>query len=394
MSKFIKGMDLSTLLELERCGAKYYEDGKEKDILDIMKEHDVDTIRLRLWNDPKSEEGEPYGAGNNDLAETIAIGKKVTDAGFGVLLNFHYSDFWADPGKQIKPKAWKDFGVDELEQAVYDFTLENLTKIIEAGVNVTMIQVGNELSNGLLWPEGKVPNYDNIAKFVNAGIRACRKVNADIPIMIHLDNGGNNELYVRWFTNFIERGEEFEYIGLSYYPFWHGSLDQLEFNMNDIAKRFNKDLIIAEVSMGFTMDSYQEYEKLADSERKGYATKPELVEKIDYPMTIEGQADFTKDFLNRVANVVDDHGKGFFWWEPAWIPVPGSGWATPASLKYMNDPGPCGNEWANQALFDYDGNVLPALDVIKNLKNKIITYVILLHDLICYVAFSVGCIAM
>ena len=311
---------------------------------------------------------EPYGAGNNDLAETIAIGKKVTDAGFGVLLNFHYSDFWADPGKQIKPKAWKDFGVDELEQAVYDFTLENLTRIIEAGVNVTMIQVGNELSNGLLWPEGKVPNYDNIAKFVNAGIRACRKVNADIPIMIHLDNGGNNELYVRWFTNFIERGEEFEYIGLSYYPFWHGSLDQFEFNMNDIAKRFNKDLIIAEVSMGFTMDSYQEYEKLADSERKGYATKPELVEKIDYPMTIEGQADFTKDFLNRVANVVDDHGKGFFWWEPAWIPVPGSGWATPASLKYMNDPGPCGNEWANQALFDYDGNVLPALDVIKNFK--------------------------
>lgn len=370
MSKFIKGMDLSTLLELERCGAKYYEDGKEKDILDIMKEHDVDTIRLRLWNDPKSEEGEPYGAGNNDLAETIAIGKKVTAAGFGVLLNFHYSDFWADPGKQIKPKAWKDFGVDELEQAVYDFTLENLTKIIEAGVNVTMIQVGNELSNGLLWPEGKVPNYDNIAKFVNAGIRACRKVNADIPIVIHLDNGGNNELYVRWFTNFIERGEEFEYIGLSYYPFWHGSLDQLEFNMNDIAKRFNKDLIIAEVSMGFTMDSYQEYEKLADSERKGYATKPELVEKIDYPMTIEGQADFTKDFLNRVANVVDDHGKGFFWWEPAWIPVPGSGWATPASLKYMNDPGPCGNEWANQALFDYDGNVLPALDVIKNFKKK------------------------
>lgn len=394
MSKFIKGMDLSTLLELERCGAKYYQDGKEKDILDIMKEHDVDTIRLRLWNDPKSEDGEPYGAGNNDLAETIAIGKKVTDAGFGVLLNFHYSDFWADPGKQIKPKAWKDFGVDELEQAVYDFTLENLTKIIEAGVNVTMIQVGNELSNGLLWPEGKVPNYDNIAKFVNAGIRACRKVNADIPIMIHLDNGGNNELYVRWFTNFIERGEEFEYIGLSYYPFWHGSLDQLEFNMNDIAKRFNKDLIIAEVSMGFTMDSYQEYEKLADSERKGYATKPELVEKIDYPMTIEGQADFTKDFLNRVANVVDDHGKGFFWWEPAWIPVQGSGWATPASLKYMNDPGPCGNEWANQALFDYDGNVLPALDVIKNFKKKIITYVILLHDLICYVAFSVGCIAM
>ena len=201
MSRFIKGMDLSTLLELERCGAKYYDHGQEKDILDIMREYDVDTIRLRLWNDPKSEDGEPYGAGNNDLDETIAIGKKVTDAGFGVLLNFHYSDFWADPGKQIKPKAWASYGVDELEKAVYDFTLESLTKIIGAGVNVTMIQVGNELSNGLLWPEGQVPNYDNIARFVSAGIRACRKVNAAIPIMIHLDNGGNNELYRRWFDN-------------------------------------------------------------------------------------------------------------------------------------------------------------------------------------------------
>lgn len=368
MSKFVKGMDLSTLLEVERCGAKYYEDGKEVDVLDFMKRQGVDTIRLRIWNDPKSENGEPYGAGNNDLNETIAIAKRVTDAGFGVLLNFHYSDFWADPGKQIKPKAWKDYGVEELEKAVYDFTLESLQKVIDAGVNVTMIQVGNELSNGLLWPEGKVPNYDNIAKFVSAGIRACRKVNANIPLMIHLDNGGNNELYVRWFENYMKRGEDFEYIGLSYYPFWHGSLDALEFNMNDIAKRFGKELIIAEVSMGFTMEDYKSYEKMKDEDRKGYATRPALVEKIDYPMTVQGQVDFMKDFLNRVANVANQKGCGFFWWEPAWIPVPGSGWATPASLKYMNDPGPCGNEWANQALFDYDGNALPTWDVIREFR--------------------------
>ena len=370
MSRFIKGMDLSTLLELERCGAKYYDHGVERDVLDIIKNYDVDTIRIRLWNDPKSEDGEPYGAGNNDLEETIAIGKKVTDAGFGVLLNFHYSDFWADPGKQIKPKAWANYGADELEKAVYDFTLESLQRVLDAGVNVTMIQVGNELSNGLLWPEGKVPNYDNIARFVSSGIRACRKINPEIPIMIHLDNGGNNELYVRWFENYIKRGEDFEYIGLSYYPFWHGSLDALEFNMNDIAKRFGKELIIAEVSMGYTMEDYKDYEKLEDSERKGYATRPALVEKIDYPMTIQGQVDFTKDFLNRVSNVVNGLGMGFFWWEPAWIPVPGSGWATPASLKYMNDPGPCGNEWANQALFDYDGNALPTWEVIRDFKKK------------------------
>lgn len=369
MKKFIKGMDLSTMNELEACGAKYYVDGVEKDILSIMKENNVDTIRLRLWNDPKSETGEPYGAGNNDLEETISMGKKVTQAGLGVLLNFHYSDFWGDPGKQFKPKAWSAYGVEELEKAVYDFTVNSLEKILAEGVNVTMIQVGNELSNGLLWPEGKVPNYDNIARFVSAGIRACREVKKEIPIMIHLDNGGNNELYRRWFDQyFANGGEDFEYIGLSYYPFWHGTLDMLEFNLNDIAKRYNKELIIAEVSMGYTMEDYKDYENLSDEERKGYATRPDVAAKAEYPMTIEGQGDFTKDFLRRLANVVDDKCVGLFWWEPAWIPVPGSGWATPASLEYIQDPGPCGNEWANQALFDYDGNLLPTLSIIRDFE--------------------------
>ena len=136
--------------------------------------------------------------------------------------------------------------------------------------------------------------------------------------------------------------------------------------MNDVATRYNKDVVVAEVSMGFTMEDYAEYEKLRPGERKGYATKPYLVEKIEYPMTKEGQADFMQDILTRIANVADGHGKGFYYWEPAWIPVPGSGWATPESLKYMKDRGPCGNEWANQALFDYDGNVLPALKVIRD----------------------------
>ena len=230
MSRFIKGMDLSTLLELERCGAKYYDHGKERDILDIMRDYDVDTVRLRLWNDPYSETGEPYGAGCNDLAETIAIGKKVSDAGFGVLLNFHYSDFWADPGKQIKPKAWKDFDADQLEQAVYEFTGDSLCKVLEAGVNVTMIQVGNEVTNGLLWPEGLKPNYDNIARFISSGIRACRAVKPEIPLMIHLDNGGNNEMYRDWFDHYMERGEDFDYIGLSYYPFWHGIPPLIDIN--------------------------------------------------------------------------------------------------------------------------------------------------------------------
>lgn len=369
--KFVKGMDLSTLLELERCGAKYYDNGEERDLLAIMKSYDVDTIRIRLWNDPWSETGESYGAGENDLKTSLEIAKRVTAAGFGVLLNFHYSDFWADPGKQIKPKAWADYGVKELEQAVYDYTLESMQTFLDAGVNITMVQVGNELSNGLLWPEGKVPNYDNIATFVNAGIRAVRKADATIPVMIHLDNGGNNALYREWFDNFTKRGEDFEIIGLSYYPFWHGSLQMLNDNMNDIAERYGKDLVIAEVSMGYTMEDYKNYEKLSDEERKGYATRPALVEKIEYPMTKQGQYDFMEDFLNRISHIKGGKGKGFFYWEPAWIPVPGSGWATPASLKYMNDPGPCGNEWANQALFDYDGNALPTLSLIRDFKPEI-----------------------
>ena len=369
--KFVKGMDLSTLLELERCGAKYYDNGEERDLLAIMKSYDLDTIRIRLWNDPWSETGESYGAGENDLKTSLEIAKRVTAAGFGVLLNFHYSDFWADPGKQIKPKAWADYGVKELEQAVYDYTLESMQTFLDAGVNITMVQVGNELSNGLLWPEGKVPNYDNIATFVNAGIRAVRKADAAIPVMIHLDNGGNNALYREWFDNFTKRGEDFEIIGLSYYPFWHGSLQMLNDNMNDIAERYGKDLVIAEVSMGYTMEDYKNYEKLSDEERKGYATRPALVEKIEYPMTKQGQYDFMEDFLNRISHIKGGKGKGFFYWEPAWIPVPGSGWATPASLKYMNDPGPCGNEWANQALFDYDGNALPTLALIRDFKPEV-----------------------
>lgn len=369
--KFVKGMDLSTLLELERCGAKYYDNGEERDLLAIMKSYDVDTIRIRLWNDPWSETGESYGAGENDLKTSLEIAKRVTAAGFGVLLNFHYSDFWADPGKQIKPKTWADYGVKELEQAVYDYTLESMQTFLDAGVNITMVQVGNELSNGLLWPEGKVPNYDNIATFVNAGIHAVRKADATIPVMIHLDNGGNNALYREWFDNFTKRGEDFEIIGLSYYPFWHGSLQMLNDNMNDIVERYGKDLVIAEVSMGYTMEDYKNYEKLSDEERKGYATRPALVEKIEYPMTKQGQYDFMEDFLNRISHIKGGKGKGFFYWEPAWIPVPGSGWATPASLKYMNDPGPCGNEWANQALFDYDGNALPTLSLIRDFKPEV-----------------------
>ncbi len=366
MAPFIKGMDVSSLKELEELGAKYYMDGQEKGLLEILKAYGVNSIRLRLWNDPYSESGVPYGAGTSDLNTTVELARRVLDMGFGFLLDIHYSDFWADPGKQRIPKAWRGMSVEELEAAVYDFTRSTLLTMRSEHVFPTMIQVGNELSNGLLWPYGKVPNYDNIARFINAGIRAVRSVDQEIPIMLHLDNGGNNALYREWFDEFMKRGEDFQIIGLSYYPFWHGTLQQLEDNMRDISGRYGKELIVAEVSMGHTLEDYKDYEKLSDEQRKGMAAKPELAAKIEYPMTYQGQCDFMQDFLTRIAGIKGC--RGFYYWEPGWLPVPGSGWANEEALAYIEEKGPGGNEWANQALFDYDGNALPALETIRDFQ--------------------------
>ena len=366
MKPFIKGMDVSSLNELEQLGAKYYKDGQEKELLEILKEYGANSVRLRLWNDPYSESGIPYGAGTNDLKTTISLARRAMAMGYDFLLDLHYSDFWADPGKQRLPKAWRDMGAGQLEQAVYDFTRETLLALRKENVFPTMIQVGNELSNGLLWPYGKRPDYENISRFLNAGIRAVRSVDPELPVMLHLDNGGNNALYREWFDAFIKWGEEFEVIGLSYYPFWHGSLQQLEDNMHDLAERYGKELIVAEVSMGFTLEDYKDYEKLPDNERKGMASKPELAAKVEYPMTPQGQSDFMEDFLTRISRVKGC--TGFYYWEPGWLPVPGSQWAGEEALAYIEEKGPGGNEWANQALFDYEGHALKALETIRDFQ--------------------------
>lgn len=372
MLNYIKGMDISSLDEIEKLGAKFYDHGKEDGLIQILKSYGTNYIRLRLWNDPKSPDGRPYGAGSTDYATTLRMAKRVKEAGLGFLLDFHYSDFWADPGKQRKPKAWADYNVDQLEQAVYDLTREMLDGFIKEGAAPDMVQVGNELSNGLLWPEGQVPNYGNIARFVSAGIRAVKEACPVARIMIHLDNGGNNALYREWFDQYINinKGEDFDIIGLSYYPFWHGTLDDLLDNMNDIAVRYGKELVIAEVSMGHTTEDYGAYEKLAPEDRKGMATRPALCEKVPFPMTREGQCDFMKAFFEVLEKVPENKARGFFYWEAGWLPVAGSGWATDAALEYIREAGPGGNEWANQALFDYDGNALPALEVIRDYQPK------------------------
>ncbi|SKA60013.1 arabinogalactan endo-1,4-beta-galactosidase [Eubacterium uniforme] len=367
MVEFIKGMDVSTLKELEECGAKYFDENKEKEVLEILKDYGCNYVRIRLWNDPYDENNNPYGAGTNDLDTLIYIAKKAKALGMGFLLDFHYSDFWTDPGKQNIPKAWRGMDINHLSKSLYNFTYETLKKLESEKVFPTMIQVGNELTNGLLWPVAKYPNFKEITMLINSGIDAVRSISEDVPIMIHLDCGGNNEKCVEWFDNYIKNdGGDFQIIGLSYYPFWQGGLDKLKANVDDLAKRYNKPINIVELGMGFTTEDYADKEGLSDNERKGMAATKERSADVDYPMTKEGQSDFIENVLEIIKDIPNGLGNGFFYWEPAWIPIKGSGWANKESLKYINDPGPCGNEWANQALFDYDGNALPSLKVIRD----------------------------
>lgn len=364
---FIRGMDLSTLLEVEHCGGRFYDHGAADGAMDILKRYGMNMVRLRLWNDPFDEHGNSYGAGGNDIETTLTLAKRAKSKGIGWLLDFHYSDFWADPGKQTVPKAWRGLGAEELARAVYDYTREVLERCRREDVLPQMAAIGNEVTNGLLWPHGKTPDFPGMVRLLNAGLAAVREAAPETRTMLHLDNGGNNALYRSWFEQYFAcGGDDFDCIGLSYYPFWHGTPDMLRANMNDLAARFRKELIVAEISTGHTMEDYAAYEQLAPEDRKGMASRRELAERVPYPMTEQGQADFMRDIIRIIRETPDSLGRGFYYWEPAWIPVPGSGWATKAACEYIGESGPGGNEWANQALFDYDGNALPALAVIRD----------------------------
>lgn len=367
MGKLIKGMDLSELAEVEACGGEFFDGGVKKDGMAILAEYGMNLVRLRLWNDPYSKDGEPYGAGGCDLPCVMGLARRAKNLGVDWMLDFHYSDCWADPKKQRLPKAWEGKSAEELEQAVFDYSFSVVTVLRESGLLPEIVSVGNEVSNGLLWPFGKLPDYREMARLVSAGIKGVHKAVPGLPVMIHLDNGGDNQMYRNWFDAYLAAGgEDFSYIGLSYYPFWSGTVEELSRNMEDLALRYRKDLIIAEVSSGFTLEDYKEYEKLPETLRKGMATKPETVKKVPYPMTKEGQAQFMEDVMKALCRVPENRGKGFIYWGAAWIPVPGSQWATRAAIEYMKEKGPGGNEWANQALFDYDGNALPSLAAIRD----------------------------
>lgn len=365
MKRWYRGMDVSSLREVEKCGGRFYDNGEESDCLRILRRYGTNLIRLRLWNDPYSESGEPYGGGTNDLACTEYLARRALTLGMDWLLDFHYSDFWADPGKQFLPKAWRGMDGPALIEAVYRYTRETIQYLKERDLSPHMVAVGNEITNGLLWPYGKKPHFSEIAGLVSAGIRAVRDVDPGIALMIHLDNGGRNDLYREWFDNYLaDGGEDFDCIGLSYYPFWHGTLSDLRDNMHDLAERYAKSLIVAETSMGFSLEEFRN-----EAERgvgRGMAANPELAIRVPFSMTPDGQSAFLHALMECIRTAPHGLGRGLIYWEPAWLPVPGAGWSSKAGCEYIGETGYGSNEWANQALFDYNGHSLPALGTIRD----------------------------
>ncbi|MEZ0537435.1 glycosyl hydrolase 53 family protein [Caldicellulosiruptoraceae bacterium PP1] len=359
---FIRGMDVSMLSQIEKSGGKFYDNGEQKDCLQILKDHGVNWIRLRIWNDPKDENGIDVGGGNCDLQMAIDISKRAKALGMKVLIDFHYSDFWADPGKQTKPKAWVNLSYEQLKQAVYDFTANAISSLNANGATPDMVQIGNELNNGFLWPDGQISGnsaggYDKFAELLKQGIKAVKDndpnlsdPNKRIKIMIHLANGGTNSLYRTVFDNLTQRGVDFDVIGLSFYPFWHGTLKDLQVNINDISERYNKEIAIAETSYAWTLSDGDGFENSFGEDEENFG---------GYKATIQGQASAIRDIMEVVSKVPNNKGLGIFYWEGDWIPVNGAGWKTGE-----------GNSWDNQALFDFNGNALPSLDVFNKIYSN------------------------
>lgn len=354
----IKGMDVSMIMELESYGASYYLNGKKEDLFCLLETCGANMVRLRIWPDPYDEEGNPYGGGMNDLKTTIEIAKRVVENGMEIMLDFHYSDFWADPSKQVKPKAWKALSGKELETAVYLHTVNTLKALRNQKLIPAMVQVGNEITKGLLWPDGYVDQTERMAALLQAGIKGVREECPNAKIVLHLDFGTDNQMYRQWFDRIEPYALDFDVIGMSYYPHWNGSLQLLSDNMNDISSRYGKEVLVAETSIGYTTDTLG---------CKGIVFSEEQEKATGYPATMEGQEAFLRELYHTVRNVQNNKGIGVFYWEPAWLAIPDCTWASESGRLYMNDQAEAGNAMANQALFDAAGNANSALLNLKTM---------------------------
>ncbi len=340
----ILGADISSLHKSEEMGGVYkYRDGTEADALQILKDNGLNYARLRVWVDPAD------GYHNKD--EILTMATRLKDLDIKLLVDFHYSDDWADPGKQYKPAAWKDMDFEGLKRALYEHTFGVCNSLVEQGTPPAMIQVGNEINSGILWPDGHTwdpPNWDNFSELLTAGYNAVKACSPETLVMLHIAEGGDNELAHWVFDNLTRREVPFDVIGVSYYPFWHGSLAELQGNLNDISARYDKDVVVAEFSYAF---SVLEDDGLANIASPRMATE-------GYLFTPVGQRNMLRDVMTVVRGVPDGRGLGVFYWDATWTAVPGNGWD-------QKDPN-SGNAWENQALFDFNDKALPALSEYLN----------------------------
>lgn len=371
---FIRGMDASAVLSIEKSGAKYYGfDGKEQDVFKTLAEGGVNYIRLRVWNDPYDENGNGYGGGNNDVATAVELGKRATEYGMKVSIDFHYSDFWADPKKQHAPKAWKGMTADEKADALYAFTKDSLKEILDAGVDVGMVQVGNEINNGM----SDETDVASVMKLLTAGSKAVREsaqdYNKDIQVAVHYTNITDNDQVDTMAANLKQYNVDYDVFGLSYYPFWDGTNENMQNVAKNIMDKYGKKVMIAETSYAYTTE-----------DGDGFSNSFDGIEgAVDgYAATVQSQATMIRDICadaNEVGVI------GVFYWEGTWIPVGsrdadnsglwekyGSGWASSYSTDYDPDDAGLyygGCSWDNQAMFDFTGHPLASLNVFKYLKD-------------------------
>ncbi|GMA33139.1 glycosyl hydrolase 53 family protein [Litorihabitans aurantiacus] len=380
---WINGADFSSVLSLEESGVTFYDrDGEPGDLFEILADAEVNWARVRVWNEPflASDPSKGYGAGNTDAERATEIGRRATEAGMRVLVNFHYSDFWAHPGQQYTPRAWAGLDDAARAQAIYDYTSETLADMKAAGVDVGMVQVGNETTSGEI---AGVRGWDRTAALFQAGSRAVRDtLGDDVKVAVHFTNPERVGQYANVAAALDARGVDYDVFLSSYYAFWHGTPANLTSVLSDIATRYDKEVAVAETSWVHTLEDGDGMPNSVRSTNGAYATSE------------QGQALAVRDVMQAVADVPDGKGIGTFYWEPAWLPVgppdqleentalwnrDGSGWATPYAQdfyrpatgwyegipesEWADDFG--GSGWDNQALFDFAGHPLESLRVYE-----------------------------
>jgi arabinogalactan endo-1,4-beta-galactosidase len=248
-AQFVRGADIGWLSQMEATGYKFYDTNNvQKDCLDILKERGINTVRLRVFVNPSSDKVN----GHCNKKEVAAMALRAKNMGMRVMIDFHYSDSWADPGKQNKPAAWASHAISQLLTDLYDHTFEVLDTLKSIGAKPDWVQIGNEISGGMLWPEGSASNWTQLAQLLNRGYDAAKAVDSTIKVIIHLDSGNDNNKFRIFFDNAKSHGVRYDIIGASYYPYWEGhdytvTIDDLANNLNDMTTRYGKEVMVVEV---------------------------------------------------------------------------------------------------------------------------------------------------